>query len=225
MNLYGEGFLNTALFDKVLRDYDTITRLSFVFQLLLLAMSFITTVAMITFFNRNDIKKISILKANGANNRNILKIKIYQYLIMLGFGLLGAIPLAVLFVAFIIKNTYHLGIIKGVNWGFIFVFVLFNLLLIALFFIAKFKLDLDRLNKYSLASLMKDIQDEKKNLKIPFKNFTFRQLSIQLLHYKKISIMCAFSLVAALLLIMMSNFIEKETAGIWDGDTDYYISA
>ncbi|XJZ27811.1 hypothetical protein ACF5W4_02920 [Bacillota bacterium Lsc_1132] len=65
------GVFNERLFNKGLIDYDTVFFLSVFFQSLTLLLSLFSIASLFTYFNNGQSQKIAILKAIGANQKNL----------------------------------------------------------------------------------------------------------------------------------------------------------
>lgn len=134
---YGERYINDRLLYTGLIDYDTVSTLAIIFQVVVLVMSIISMITIISFYNIKVLKKMAILKANGATSKSVFWILIYQYLLMLGVSLLLAIPLSLPLTKLIIVNTYNNGELANLNWPYIIGLQAIMLLMTGLFLTIK----------------------------------------------------------------------------------------
>ncbi|MCW1927918.1 ABC transporter permease [Bhargavaea beijingensis] len=222
---YGEGFINSRLLHTGLIDYGTVSTVAFAFQIVVICLSIISILTLLSFYFANTVKKIGIFKAVGANTRNIFSIISYQYLIMLSAGILLAVPMSIPLTTLIVENTYDNGKPNDLNWAYIIGLNLVMILIISLCVVLKTIQDVRKVHASSVASSMRSNTQQLDISKLRTEKFILKQLYMQVVTYKKWSILTVLSLSLCMLVITLSIFIQKETAGIWGSDVDYYISA
>lgn len=221
---YGDkGFLNSRLLFIGLGDYDLISNLSLVFQLIITVLSFVSIITLISFYTTKTRKKIAIFKSTGAKNNQIKLILNLQNFVLLCMGVLLSIPLAILFSYIIISNTYKGGTLENLNWLLILSMMILVIFVTWITLVVKVRFELKNLQDTSINSLLKG---EKKEIsKIQTKYFWLKQISIQIMTYKKMTILTIMTLTLSMLVILMSLFLQNETKGIWDTDIDYYVAS
>lgn len=222
---YGEGYINDRLLYTGLIDYDTVSTLAIIFQVVVLVMSIISMITIISFYNIKVLKKMAILKANGATSKSVFWILIYQYLLMLGVSLLLAIPLSLPLTKLIIVNTYNNGELANLNWPYIIGLQAIMLLMTGLFLTIKTIRDVKKMNNSSISSLLRGVKESLPITELNTNKFVYKQLYMQVITYKNLSILTTLSLCLSMLITTTSFFLQKETAGIWDDDADYVIVA
>jgi putative ABC transport system permease protein len=227
-NYSENGIFNENLYYKGLIDHDNITLVSFIFQLLTIITSLFCIVSLFSYFNTNQYNKIAIIKAIGSNNINIFKIHLFQIIIIFFISLLISIPFQVIFYFLIIKNSFNQGLFSTLNLFFIFSIVICWLIIIFLCVLFGSFRSITKVKHYSVNELLR--RDEYQQSSINhwtrnIKTFTVKQLIIQLFAQPKHAVFTVFTLTLSLLIITFSLFLQKESAGIWDADEDYFISA
>lgn len=222
---FGEGYINSRLLHTGLTDYNTVSVLAILFQIVLLAMSIVSMSTILSFYNVKVLKKMAILKAIGANHINVFFILIYQYLLMLTSSLLLAFPISFLLTKIIIVNTYNNGELSNLNWYFIIGLYVTVFIIIILFLIGKTIQDVRRNDTFSISAHLRGVKENVQGINIQSKKFIYKQLYMQVITYKKLSILTILTLSLSMLIITTSYFVQKETAGLWDSDVDYFISS
>lgn len=222
---YDEGYINSRLLYTGLIDYDTVSTLAIIFQVVILVMSIISIITIISFYNVKVLKKMAILKAIGADNKRVFFILIYQHLLMLVGSLLLAVPLSLPLTKLIIVNTYNNGELGNLNWPYIIGLYAIILLMTVSFLTIKTIRDVKKIYNSSISALLRGVKEVSPITGLSTNKFIYKQLYMQVITYKKLSILTTLSLCLSMLIITSSYFIQKETAGIWDGDIDYFIAA
>lgn len=221
---YGvDSFLNSRLFFVGLAEYDTISQLTFAFQVIIALLSFISIFTLMTFYNIKSRKKIAVFKSVGATNKQINFILNLKNMMLLCGGILLAIPCSILFAYIIIVNTYSDGTLLNLNWITILGTLFLLTLITFLSLILSVNLEIKTIRSYSINAVLKG--SNKKTKKIKANTFWLKQLFVQIMNYKKVTLLTTATLTFTVLTILMSIFLQYESKGIWNTDTDYYIAS
>ncbi|MBO1002602.1 ABC transporter permease [Pseudogracilibacillus auburnensis] len=224
-----EGFENHRLFSLSLQNYDHISMVSFIFQLAILITSFLCIYSIFYFFHFGQQKKLSLLKAVGANDKNLFKIYLSQNVFIFLFGFIIAIPFIIFFHYMIIHHTFHLSHYSLSYFIPTFAIVMIWMLIVFLITIWNAVQAIKRLKKHSINESLKDVQIS------PYKegtfvdrinNFSIKQIVIQAFTYPKQSLLMIVTISFSLLIIIFSIYVEKETIGLWnDNRNQYYLNS
>lgn len=222
-----KGMINEKLFFIGLKQYDNISTLTIMFQLLMLVVASICFWGLFYYFNLFQSQKDAQLKALGCSNVYLYNLRIIQCLFILITSLFFSIPLNVIFHKLIISNTFMQGDFKLTQVNilskvFLWIVILFVVLvIISTKSIKKFKI-------YSINDLINNnnfYSNRDNKLSNKFSSFLTRQLAIQIEQFPKQSILMIISLCLSINVVIFSFFLEKESQGIWDAKQDYYIDA
>lgn len=216
--------MNERLYYRGLSDYDTISNLSFIFQIIMLVASLFCIVSLFSYFDINQVKKLGILKAVGANNINLYKIRFFQCLLIFFISLLISIPFQIVFHYLIIKNTYGYG---QFTISSLFYILILSIIIFGLFFISAARA-VRNSKRHSINNLLKGsatLSVSTYKLARGKDSFFVNQLARQLLSYPKQFVLIVLTLSFAILTITFSIFLQEESRGIWKGDEgDYYLT-
>ncbi len=231
LNDYNQnGIVNERLYNKGLIDYDTVFFLSVVFQSLTILFSLFSIASLFTYFNIEQSQKIAILKAIGANKRNLYKLYFFQSITIFILSVAAAVPFQFFLHFLIIDNSFKQGVFPKstilfqvsiiASWLLLLFLIMF---FIAIQFVKKsdhFSVN-EWLNRKIDPGYLYDVWTEK----ITIHSFTIKQLARQLFIYPKQIIFTILILCFSILLITFSVFIQKESAGIWDNPQSYYLTS
>ncbi|WP_026907596.1 FtsX-like permease family protein [Paucisalibacillus globulus] len=222
------GFFNDRLFYNGLANYQDITTLSFVFQIIILLASFLCMYCLFYFFNFNQLRKLAVLKAVGSTNLNLIKLAFSQVFILLLISFLLSLPLLYILRKWIINNTFNISYLGPSNILNITVLVVLCIIVIFCITLYSSYLSINRIQNSSINGLLKESHSNNIKTKKPpieFKDFTLSKVLNQLLINPKHSLLVIFTLTLSILIINFSFFIEKESAGFWDTKVDYYLNS
>ncbi|AUJ24875.1 ABC transporter permease [Virgibacillus dokdonensis] len=219
-----EGIFNEGLYYKGLIDYETISILSFVFQILCLISATFCILNLFSYYNLDQSKKFAAMKATGALNVNLYKICINQCAIIFILGLTLSIPLQAILHILIIKHTYGQGQFHLLSLSFvgIFLIILFVILIINSI------LSIERVKHTSINNVLRGISASHSYIWKyiqNIKNIKLKQFAIQVMPHPKQFIFTVIVLCIATLTLNFSIFLQKESAGVWDSQQAYYISS
>lgn len=124
------GFFNDRLYYNGLSDYQNISFLSSIYQIIILFASFIAMYSLLYFFNVGQQKKLAILKTIGSSNLNLLRVNFSQIILMLIFSIILAIPLQFTLFKLIIKNRFNVSSLNISNAIYIFIVLIVWILVI-----------------------------------------------------------------------------------------------
>ncbi|AOH56908.1 hypothetical protein ABE28_021395 [Peribacillus muralis] len=222
------GILNEKLFDKGLKQYDNISKLTVTFQIVILIAASFCFWGLFYYFNLFQVQKDAQLKVLGCSNLKLYKLHLFQCVIIFLLSILVSIPLNIVFHNLIIKNAFFEGdlyllqlndiIIRAIVW----VVIIFAIVaVISTKSISKF-------NKKSINNLLNNSNfngNSRNSLINKCSSFYIRQLAIQFLQFPKQSFLIIFTLFLCIQTIFFSFFLQKESEGIWDAKQDYYIDS
>lgn len=223
-----KGAINDRLFYSGLAEYENMTKLTVLFQIVILVVSIFCFWSLFYYFNIFQIQKDAQLKALGSSNINLFNLHSIQCLIIFLLSLLVSIPFTIIFHKLIIKNTFLIGdldfsqensIISSLAIWIVVLFIIF--ILISTISIIKFRKnsinDLIHSKSYNQKSLIKLIYNPK--------SFFNKQLLNQVIEFPKQSFLIISTLCLSILVILFSFFFQKESLGVWDAKQDYYIDS
>lgn len=223
-----ESIINDNLLYFGLNDYDKISVLSTTLQIAFLVLSSLCILTILSFFNVNQRIKFATFKAMGCSNNYLYFLSLLQTTYVYLGGILFSIPMVVLFHILIIKNTYGSSIfnknsIMGIFFGVsIWLVILYVLVIILSFWTIK------RAEKNSISKGMQVgelLNDNYAEVLHYFKRFSLKQLSIQILSHRKVTILSVLTLSFSILLILSSVTFAKESQGIWNTQIDYFLDS
>lgn len=213
-----KGFLNERYLNDGLLDYYGIALLAVVFKYIILFLSILSLINILTYFNHHQLEKIGVLKTQGATNKDILMMKVYQYLFLIIISSFASIPFIVLIFKVIVKYTYDNGDLNASIWSIISSFLV-PLVCYILFLIIKTFMETEKIRGSTVIKLLKNRgKSFDYNLFVPFKNRVFKINSVSYL-------VNLVTVTLSLITILFSFFLHKESAGIWDTDLNYYLTA
>lgn len=222
------GIINHRLNDWGLAHYETISWLAIIFQTIVLVSAVLSMFSLFYFFNHQQTKKFGIMSSLGAKKKDLFKIALSQNSAMFIAGVVFAIPLQILLHFLIIQNTFHVSDFFSSRWlyilGIVFVWMIVVFVLINFYSIQAIK----SIDNYSINEIIKEqSRNHLKTRKIPIRlhSFMLRQIWLQLLTYPKHAVILILTITISILAIVLSFFVAKESAGIWDEDLDYYLNS
>lgn len=222
-----KGFENFKLFDEGLKHYDTVRYLSIVFQSILLFISTAALTSIFTYFNRNQMQKIAILKAIGVKDISLYLIYFYQVSVLFLTSFVLAIPLQHVFKTIMIKMSFieslespyshHTNVIM--SGYFILLFLLILVISCRTVFSSKHFSVRGIMAEKSRAPFLHNFIEKK------IKPFTLKQLSRQLFLFPKEFVATVAIICLSILVFVFSIVLQKESEGIWDVDEYYYLNS
>ncbi|PLR76262.1 hypothetical protein CU633_16325 [Bacillus sp. V3-13] len=220
------GFINDRLFYIGLIDYDTISVVSTIFQIIIFALSFICINSLFSYFYIDQQKKVGIYKAIGFTNVALLKMAFIQCFLTFICGIILSLPMIIGSHFLIIEFTYDQGLLNYSDM--LPFFIICMVWLLALFILVYIEAcrPILRNRGNSVIGLVRGFkfsQPQYDKLISNSRSFYVKQLLIQLFKSPAGMLRSILSLCLAILTIFFSNFLEKESVGIWDAQNDYHL--
>lgn len=214
-----EIVLNEWLFYKGLTDYSTISLLATVFQIFIIAFSFLSSAVLFLCFQAQQYQKIAIMKAVGAENSELYKISTYQAVMIFVAGAVLSIPIFFILYRVIIFRSFRIELWRSSD--------LFNVLIIGLFWtllmlvttVIASSWSIKKFHHFSINELLKrKIYQGRKYESIVkcFRSFTGQQLVRQLFFVPKQLALTVLLISLSILLVTLSFLVQREGRGIWN---------
>lgn len=219
------GFINERLFYVGLIDYSTLSNMTIVFQCIILTFTITCLFAVFSSYKKNLNEQFAIYKSLGFTNKDIMKKEILQLLLLWSVSIIISIPLIIICSKIIIdhtflKGTYNLdfGLVLGIFLG---------LLLIFAFVIGSLTFNLAKLSKSTVMELLNGSigsTNLKGHEKYDNSSFPYYYSYVQIRNFPKQFLSTFILLTFCIISVYYALFLEKESAGIWDGDGEYLAS-
>ncbi|WP_303984360.1 ABC transporter permease [Niallia circulans] len=220
------GVLNEHLYDKGLKDYQSVSSLTLTFQCLTLLLSLFCIKTFFYHFNINQNKKMAVLKSVGAKRGTLTILYFYEYLIVFLLSLFFSIPLLVINYFLIVNNSFENSQFilnyRDVTTLTIELVIIFIAILISSMSVVK------KTNKLSVNELFRINNETTKfssHITRTIHSFPGKQLARQLSNYPKQLTFTILIISISILVMTFSIFFQKETAGSWDKAEEYYLTA
>ncbi|MCJ7843138.1 ABC transporter permease [Lederbergia sp. NSJ-179] len=228
LSQYGnKGYINDQLFFKGLKDYALVLFLSISFQVILFLVAFFYIHAAFSYFNKEQMKKIAILRALGLKYGKIYLLYFWQCLVIFLSSLVLAIPLQSFFQYLMIKISFKEALAVNTQLQNVYLIIISCLILmfLSVFYISCRPV---RKNRFlSVKTLMNNLP--KTNYLNPIErklsNFVLKQLAKQLFTWPKQLFYMVAMICISILVLICSIITQKEIEGIWNLSSSYYLSA
>ncbi|WP_190279532.1 ABC transporter permease [Ornithinibacillus gellani] len=221
------GFINQKLLFEGLIDFNTISTSAFIFQTLIIITSICCVFTLFSYLHSNQRKNIAVLRSVGAKKEDIFRIYISQSIIIFFFSLLLSLPLQVIFYHGIIKSSFIQNNFSGINIVFMITVITIWLAIIFFIILGNSIYSIRKIDQYSTNELRRE-DFQIKHLKgwiAKIKSFAITQFALQILEYPKKVILALSTVVFSILMVLFSIYLQNESAGIWEADEDYFLSA
>ncbi|MBU5266129.1 FtsX-like permease family protein [Virgibacillus proomii] len=220
------GIINSRLFDLGLKDYDTISNLSFIYIVIMLITTLLAISVLFFYFNLDQQKKLGLFKNFGASPNTINLICFYQCLIIFSLGILVAVPISIPAHYYIIKTTYAEGQLSFTNILLLVILVIMYLLIVFITIVIYSLMSIKRVQTHSIHDVIEQ-RNQTEVIQVTWikkvNTFKYKQLLRQLFTNPIKSLFIMLSLSSSILVVSFSILLQKETAGIWDTKDFHYL--
>jgi putative ABC transport system permease protein len=220
------GIINSRLFDVGLKDYDTISNLSYIYIVIMLITTLLAISVLFFYFNLDQRKKLGLFKNFGASPSTVNLIYFYQCLIIFSLGILVAVPMSIPAHYYIIKTTYAEGQLSFAHILLLVILVIMYLLIVLITMLIYFLASIKKTQNYSIHDLIEQ-RNQTEVIQVTWikkaKTFKYKQLLRQLFTNPVKSLLIMLSLSCSILVVSFSILLQKETTGIWDGKDFHYL--
>lgn len=218
------SFSNENLLYLGLIDYDNIEIISTLFQFIILCFVFSCLFINFNYRGESTIEQLGILKAQGLTNKNLIKYELIKSSILYIASLIIAIPLIFINHTIIIKQTYQFGIttlsgaviVKCIVW-LLFIYMLNNILTYSL---------TKKQSNNSVINLLrgKNINKRQHRITSEEKSIYFDHIFHQIVNRRQEFTLIVLFFCFAIIMVFISLFLQKASAGIWKLDSGYSVS-
>ncbi|WP_152656084.1 FtsX-like permease family protein [Oceanobacillus sp. CFH 90083] len=213
------GFLNSKLYYNGFMDYEMITLITTVFQIMVLILAVICIILAFSYYRANYNLKLGIYKTIGFTNKDIMKIEVIQLTILFLVSVIISIPFIYMITNIFISHTFGYSLYH-ISWKFVAGIIIWLILIFVLNVYTTIK-QVKKLLTNSPLTLLKGIEASQQ---VVYNKTFIKQTLDYLKNNTKSFIAQTIIITFCITSVFYSLYLEKETMGIWDIQEDYYIS-